>query len=269
MFTKLLFQLVCATFLIGCAEPALACNFCTMAYFDYVLHPVYLWQLFAVVWFIAACVVADSQKIHSWGLPRTWLAMLIGFGSIFFGWIFSFGPILSLFLLLPPIILAKNTINREMREKWGQHPCFKFAIISTVGIISLFGLSAFSAWTYFTRSPAEFIIAWDTYGPGRSLTDQLVTDPNADLNDIRRVVSTGNSSASEKLVEILAKRGEPVTDFPILLEMLRKAREQQSQDERIEAALRELTGLDLPEKTSIIEWNRAFKQLQLSSDKKM
>jgi hypothetical protein len=56
-----------------------------------------------------------------------------------------------------------------------------------------------------------------------------------------------------------ANRGNPATDFPILLNALKKSRARSSSAEAdIEAALRILTGLELPEKTSIQQWQKAF-----------
>ncbi len=254
---RLILQPVCLIILTGWPMPASACNSCTMAFFDYFLPPVYLWQFFAVTWFVVGSGVCDKK---SWGFPKTEIAVMIGVGTIIFGWAFSFGPILSLLLIFPPVILAINTANKNARRKWGEAKS-KIYTVSVFGVIVLAGLLSFSVRIRHTRTTVEYLNTWDSTGQALSIIKQLKTDP--DIDEIRLIVSKGKESASTRLAATLAVRGDPATDFPILLDVLKRSRREQwgRGSEVIESALFYLTALEMPPATSIDDWKKAFNQL--------
>lgn len=113
--------------------------------------------------------------------------------------------------------------------------------------------------TRVNRTSADYILAWNVNGPGKSLIQQLKNDPNADINEIRLVVTKGDMSLSRSLAPTLGKRGNPAKDFSVLLDVLKKARASSGNSEIIEGALRTLTGLNLPPETSIDDWTNEFK----------
>ncbi len=257
MSRKHLIQLVGIAIIIGCPVSASACNICAMAYFDYFLPPFTLWILFPVIWFVTACDAANKHIPHTWGLPIRYRAILIGFSVIIIGLVIYI-PFLSLFLLIPPILLAINTANKNVRNKWDKKQRIKYITVSITGGIALASLLCFSLWTNHNRTRAEFIINWSEYGPGRSLVQQIKSNPT-DLAELRQIVSQASIYTAVQLTEILAKNGAPKIDFPILLEVLIKNNESIYRHD-IEQALKILTGIELPEDSSIEDWQKAFDQ---------
>ncbi|MCP4347241.1 MAG: hypothetical protein GY795_17150 [Desulfobacterales bacterium] len=256
---RLILQLFCLIILTGWPMPASACNNCTMAFFDYILPPVFVWQFFAVAWFLVTSAVCDEE---SWGFPNTGIAVMIGVSTIVFGWAFSFGPILSLALIFPPVILAINTANKNARKKWGETKSKIYTKVSVLGLIVLAGLLSFSVRIHCTRTTVEYLNTWEGTGQTLSIIKQLKTE-GADINEIRLIVSKGKESVSTKLAATLAVRGDPATDFPILLDVLKRSRREQwgRGSELIESAIFYLTALEMPSGTSIDDWKKAFNQL--------
>jgi hypothetical protein len=259
LFAKRFYKQVFFLILIGWPTPALACNTCTLAVFDYIFPPFVIWQLFPIVWFIAACIISDKSDPHTDGIPRTWVGVLIGLGTLLLGNAIGLGPFPALLLLIPPLILSIKTANRRIREQWSEIQNKKYITLSAIGSIVFILLLILTIAIRLYRTPADYVVQWGSYGKGHSIIKELQNDPDANLDQIRLIVSKSDSFASAELAKTLAGRGEPARDFPILLEALKKSRKNRhSTEEYFEEALRILTGLKLPSKTSTDEWQEAF-----------
>jgi len=242
-------------------KTAVACNTCTLADFDYILPPFVFWQFLPVVWFTAACIAANKGNPRPGGFPKTWVGIVIGIGTFIFGNAFGLGPWPALLLFIPPVVLAFNSADRSMRAKWDKEQRHRYIRVSVIGSVALVCLIILTIWIRLSRTPGEFVAQWGPSGRGRLIIEEFQASPNADLNEIRLIVSKSNSLATAELAQTLAQRGDPATDFPILLEALKKSRGRLGSGEyALEEALRMLTGLDLPAKTSIKDWQKAFYQ---------
>lgn len=260
MVNKHSIQLVCITLILGNATPVFACNICTMAFFDYILPPLVLWQFFPIIWFLGICFVRKRDDRFTWGIPKAWIGILISIGTIIFGNAIGFGPFLTLLLLIPCIILSIITLNKGIRERWTQEQSKKYVTVSIIGSVSLFCLFGLSMLIHINRTPGEYVVEWGINGPGRSIIEKLKNNPASDLDEIRLVVSKSDKYASAELAETLAKRGDPSIDFPILLGALKKAREAslKYREDAFESALKIITGLDQQPGTDIEKWQTAF-----------
>jgi hypothetical protein len=219
------------------------------------------------VWFIAACIATSRDGTQTVDFPRPWKGVLIGIGAFIVGNAFGLGPVLALLLFIPPVILSFKTANRRIRRKWGKRQSKKYIAVSAIGSIALLFLIVITILIRSNRTPGEYVVQWGSIGQGRSIIKDLKNDPTADLDEIRLIVSKSDTRASAELVQTLANRGNPTTDFPILLNALKKSRARSiSTEADIEAALRILTGLELPEKASIQQWQKAFNQKYDSAD---
>lgn len=261
MIRKYSKQLLLTVLFTGIGTPAYACNLCTLAFFDYYLPPVFIWQLFPIIWFLALCIVRRKDDLYVWGIPRLVFGLLIGLGTIVIGNAVGFGPLLSLLLLIPCVILALATISKKIRQAWGPNQSKKYVGISVIGTISLFCLLGLSVSIQINRTPGEYVAEWGLYGPGRSIVNQLKINSTSDLDDIRLIVSESNTYASTELAHTLAKIGDPTIDFPILLNALKRTRQSSGNygEDDIEFALKVITGLKLESKTSVEDWEKAFR----------
>ncbi|MCP4347252.1 MAG: hypothetical protein GY795_17205 [Desulfobacterales bacterium] len=253
-FLKLLYLAVC----IGYATPVSACNICTVAFFDYILPPVFVWQFFPIPWFIAACIVSEGDPHLEW-VPKTSVGVVIGVGTIF-GNAFGFGHSLSLLLIFPMIIFSFKTATRSGREKLGKEQSQKCIAVSVAGGITLIALLCISTLIRTDRTPAQYVLKWGIDGPGHSIIEELKTDPAA-LDEIRLIVSESNNSASGKLAVTLAERGSPDKDFPILLKALRRAKGKYYRTD-IERSLKRLTGFESSPETSA-DWEKMVKSRKI------
>jgi hypothetical protein len=85
------------------------------------------------------------------------------------------------------------------------------------------------------------------------------------LSDLRKILKRArNSSTLEIAAEGRQTFGEPETDVPLLIGALAKCHVQGelSCTSKVEAALRELSGLDLPEGTPAAVWWKNWKTIQ-------
>ncbi|MDM8517411.1 hypothetical protein QUF76_14530 [Desulfobacterales bacterium HSG16] len=258
MIYKRFLPFICITVFIGYATPVSACNVCTMAFFDYLLPPLFLWQIFPVIWFIAVCSVSDKDD-PQWGVPkRTISGVLTGIGTVIIGNMFGFGPLFSLILLLPPIILSFKAMSKNIRKRWGEKQSKKYITVSAIGTAALFCLILSSIWIRYNRTSGEYVLTWGMSGRGRSIIEELRTDPLSDLDEIRLIVSKSDFYVSEELLETLAVRGDPSKDFSILLDVLRRTKKESYGVDAIEAALKKISGIELPEGTDANDWEKAF-----------
>jgi MFS family permease len=259
LLVKRFFIVLCIFILLGRTSQVMACSSCTLAHFDYFFPPFVLWQFFPIVWFIAACIATSRDGTQTVDFPRPWKGVLIGIGTLIVGMAFAIGPVLALLLFIPPVILSFKTANRRIRRKWGKRQSKKYIAVSAIGSIALLCFIVITILIRSNRTPGEYVVQWGSIGQGRSIIRELKNDPTADLDEIRLIVSKSDTRASAELVQTLANRGNPTTDFPILLNALKKSRARSiSTEADIEAALRILTGLKLPEKTSIQQWQKAY-----------
>ena len=239
-----------------------ACGMCLYASFDHVLPPVWLWCLFANMWFLAASAVVTWRGASVPWVPRIGKALIFSI----LAWLVSpafTGPIIFVALMLPAIMatiraickitLAGSTegVNRDLRN------------VGIAAVLTAVVLGYYSYEIIGSRTEAEYILSWQGTGPAAVALRDLRKRGLEAVEDYRVVVINGSEAIAGRAAELLAGIGRPEVDVPLLIRSLQRFQANQagaSGSRRIEAALRKMSGLDLPHGTSAKEWGQAWQR---------
>lgn len=242
----------------------LSCAGCATAMADLALPPIFLWSFLAAGWFFGASFVAPSGMRGAIGVPKPFRAflaiMVVGvIGASFIG------PIALLPLAVPPLILGFHLFSKRVKGEWGEAHTRKIAVFAGLMAASFLGLSAYSVSIHMTRSPADFILQWENTASARYMAKSLAARTPPPLDEYRKLLQSGRRFAMETAADALALHGSSVTDVPLLIAAL----DQLQRDEdggsgapcnKIERALAQLSGLDLPGGTPASEWKTKWSE---------
>jgi len=243
-----------------------ACGICVTALFDRIIPPALLWCLFAIIWFLALSIVVTIHGNMIAGIPSLVPGILLVLFLVIIGLMYI-GPIGVLLLLTPYPVAAwrafKNndrTLNKRVKNS--------LKIITVISLIAFMGLISYSAYILRVRTPSEYILRWVNTAPSRGYLKGLTKRGPEFLPDLREVIEKGNISTVAIAVEGLADFGQSDIDVPILIRALGRYQGDDSfnkYSEKFGAALRKLSGLDLPDTTSSREWRKNWEKRKIEN----
>jgi len=251
---------------IGLSTPTIAeaCGGCMYAVIDRILPPAHLWSFFSIVFFLAFPIAAVIHGEEVDGIPSLISAIvtvfvLIAIGITFIG---PFGLILLLIICLcgsVVIIFAGQFLT------WNKGLVGDLKIISLAGWFFFVGLAGNTSQILKSRSDVDFILKWESTYSGIKLTRDIASRGPESLADLRKILKKATFGLT---IEIAAEGfqafGEPETDVPLLIDTLAKCSAQGdlSCNNKVETALRELSGLDLPEGTPAAMWWKNWNEIR-------
>ena len=264
MNDRFLFNKLIPAFLFYIFTPNIseACSSCVMAQFDKFLPPIYLWVLFATVWFLSLSIFDRYNSSKLPGIPSLLQALLIVLILLVVGAIYI-GPLGFMLLLIPCFSSVLNAFlwGNKLEKKLRYH----LKIISCVWLICLIGLFANSIRINYTRTDSDFILQWESTYPARRLLQNLVQKGPDSLEDLRRILKKGMMRSSSIASNGIALYGDPDYDVPLILAefQLRQNNEYfTSYAEKIENNLSKMTGIKLPKGSSPETWKAYWKKLK-------
>jgi hypothetical protein len=251
---------------IGLSTPTIAeaCGSCMFAIFDRILPPIHLWSFFPIIWFLAPSIAVMIRGGKVDDIPSFITAVAIVFGLFMVGTM-SIGPLGLILLLIPCLYISTVIIAEEKPLTWNKRLVRDLKIISSVGWILFIGLVGYTVYIHSSRSPSDYILKWEKPGPRQMLLKKLASSGPKALSDLRKIMKKARYGAT---LEIAAKGfqrfGEPETDVPLLIDALAKCTVLGSIPckSKVEAALRELSNLDLPEGTPAAIWWRNWNEIR-------
>jgi len=231
-----------------------------MALADLVFPPLPGWSLFCPAWFLTTAAITSGIGARIHFMPSIGPAFLWFFGLLVLSAMFA-GPFPLMLLAVPPFLVSVRVLWRPDPPSWERSVARRLKVNAIVGIVIFVSLTAMMLYIHSTRTTADYVLRWQSAGPARSMVRRLVNSGPESLPDLRTLVREARPWTSADAAEGLASFGEPAVDVPLLINALERARAE-AQDgypiERIEAALRELTGLDQPENTSVEKWRERW-----------
>ena len=248
-----LIRLLSLIILIGTSTPTIAeaCGGCMAADFERIMPPVHLWTIFSIVFFLAPSIAAVIHGDDPDDIPSLSSAIAIVIGLIVIGALFI-GPLGSLLLLMTCLCVSAYVILGGKSPTWSKSFAVDLKIISLAGWFTFVGLVGNSANIRETRSDVDFILEWETTYTGQRMAKDIAGRGPASLADLRTILKKATFGPTMEIAaEGLQTFGEPETDVPLLISALSKCSAQGdlSCKSKVETALRELSGLDLPEDT--------------------
>ena len=160
---------------------------------------------------------------------------------------FSFLTVLSVFIDKP--------------QNFSKSQKFHIASIALVAIttIAFFGLR--EKFNPTPRTPIEMILKWGGTHSGRVALVELKRAEPESTDDYRRLLKELDGFYVGQVAKRLAIIGDLKTDVPLLINAYeRSLKDQWGSPENIEAALKILSGLPLPSKTTPAEWRKQWKE---------
>jgi hypothetical protein len=265
MHRSLLFSILIT--LIGFSTPSMAeaCGTCMFAIFDRILPPIHLWSFFPIIWFLAPSIAVMIRGGKVDDIPPFITAAAVVFGLLLVG-AMSIGPLGLILLLIPCLYISTVIISREKPRTWDKRLVRDLKIISFVGWFFFVGLVWYTVYIHSSRSPSDYILKWEPFGPGERLLKKLARSSPKALADLRKILKTARYSPTlEIAAEGFQTFGEPETDVPLLIDTFAKCSVLGSLPciSKVEAALRELSGLDLPEGTPAAIWWRNWNEIKI------
>jgi hypothetical protein len=238
---------------------AIACGVCTTALIDYILPPVGLWSLLAIVWFLVlSCLVnLRGERIH--GVPSFYGALALLLGLFIIG-ILGFGPLGLLMLFMIPLGVAARAFWGKARYQWSYVLARDLKFVSIIGLAIFVGLAAYSAYIQRVRSPAEYALQWEGTYTGKQVLMEIAFGGEETRPELQHLITHGKPSTIAQLASKLAALNRPETDVPVLILSLGQCRGYGDCEKDVSAALRKLTGLDLEDGTSAKSWQERWHQ---------
>ena len=260
-----LLQFLSLIILIGLSTPTIAeaCGGCMYAVFERIMPPVHLWIIFSIVFFLAPSIAAVIHGEDPDDIPSLLSAIAIVIGLIVIGALFI-GPLGSLLLLLTCLCVSAYVILGGKSPTWSKSFAVDLKIISLAGWFTFVGLVGNSVNIRATRSDVDFILKWETTYTGQRLTKDIAGRGPESLADLRTILEKATFGPTMEIAaEAFRTFGEPETDVPLLIRALSKCSAQGdlSCKSEVETALRELSGLDLPEDTPAAIWRRNWNEI--------
>jgi hypothetical protein len=236
-----------------------------LAVFDRILPPIHLWSFFPIIWFLAPsiAVMIRGEKVDD--IPSFITAFAIIFGHFIVGTMYI-GPLGLILLLIPCLYISTVIISEKKPLTWNKRLVRDLKLISFVGWILFIGLVWYTVYIHSSRSPSDYILKWETPGPRQMLLKKLASSGPKALSDLRKILKNARYSLSlEIAAEGFQTFGEPETDVPLLIDALAKCTVLGSLPctSKVEAALRELSGLDLPEGTPAAKWWENWNEMDI------
>jgi hypothetical protein len=234
------------------------------AIFDRILPPILLWSLFPIIWFLAPSIAVMIRGGKVDDIPSFITAAAVVFSLFLIGMMYI-GPLGPILLLIPCLYISTAIISEEKPLTWNKRLVRDLKIISFFGWFFFVGLVWYTVYTHGTRSPSDYILKWERPEVAEMPLKELASSGPKALADLRKILKNARYSPTlEIAVEGFQKFGEPETDVPLLIDTLAKCSVLGSIPctSKVEAALRELSGLDLPEGTPAAMWWRYWNEIQ-------
>ncbi len=252
-----LFRLLLLLFLVVSGNTGHACGNCVVAAVDRSLPGAFFLGVpLVMIWFatVANLVNRGAPQIR-WvpTLPMTALAIVV---LLLAGLIF-FGPLIAIPPLIFCLVLWVSSCGADFSQKLGSKLVKRLRLTNAIFSGVLIGFGIYSGYIRYSRTEADFIMAWETTGPGTAALQKLLQSGSESLPDLRQLALNGNASLGSAAAKRLAVIGDPKTDVPVLIRALDRARREPSAGlsaSDLEAALRSQSGINLPDDTTIDQW---------------
>jgi hypothetical protein len=234
---------------------------------DGILPPILLWSIFSIIWFLAPsiAIIIRGEKVD--GIPSLITASAIVFGLLVAGTLYI-GPLGLILLLITCLCFSAVIISGQKSRTWSKWLVRDLKIIGLVGWFFFVGLVGYTVYIHQSRSHSDYILKWEMTGPGQMLLKGIASSGPQALSDLRKILKNAEYSPTlEIAAEGFQKFGEPETDVPLLIDALEKCADLGNRycTRKVEAALRELSGLDLPEGTPDDVWWENWDEIQIEN----
>lgn len=218
------------------------------------------WVIFSIIWFLALSASTTIRKEKLPCIPGFFRAVLFVGILVVIGFL-SMGPAPMFLLFLLSII---GMIGAFLKKAKKTAPLFKkdMKVIGGFVLLTMLVLGSGSFYIRSTRTLTDYILRWHSTYPGRvALSDLLNSGPET-LPDLRVMVEKGSPGLIVQAAERLAVIGERQVDVPLLLDALTsmRSRGDTTGSEKVENALRRLSGLEIPENTAVKTWREAWQK---------
>jgi len=232
---------VCTSF----PSPAEACGVCMITLFDWLLPPVFVWCIFITVWFlIVSALESLRQFVYS-------LLIVLVLFVLFFMFL---GPVAVLPLFLYALIKSIAAFFNFGKKTNLQHLRIG---VGVCGILIIVGLSVYSYTIKSSRNITEYILQHESVHGGNVALNSLIAGGAKSLPDLRILVQkSSDPDTLEKIVASLGRFGEPGTDVPLLINVLRSS--VIYDDRLINDSLRKLSGIRMKQDSSAEIWEKAW-----------
>lgn len=258
-----LFQIFVGAILLAPTD-SWGCGLCVWANTWNVLPPIIPWSILSVGWFVSLSLLAKRKKQELVLIPQPSTAVgLAVAGSVLAGVIT--GPITMFPLVVPCLINTVSSMSKSLSPHWT--PTFRKGVqwTGTVAIVAMTFFAIHDVKVKREMDIADRIMAWQGTMLERKLLTELEKKEPESLDQYRKLMREASGSVLWLTAKRVAEVGEAEVDVPNLIEALGSDRSDGGQygpygieRETIELALRELTGLSLPEETSPKEWEREW-----------
>ncbi len=249
----------CFLILLFSPTVAEACGVCGAAMAEYCLPPFWAWTAVSMLWFLATSTVFFFNEAEVENVPSLAWAIGIVVFSVVAGALL-FGPLLLLALSIHSVVVFLASIFVPTTKVWDRPLKRGLRILGGLVIGVCLALAFYSAHLRSERSDAEFIITWDGTGFVDLVISKLDRSGASALPELRMLLEHGLGRTATEASKAIARFGDPSTDVPLLIAALERTRSQSGSfyARDIEASLRALSGLDLPDETPIQSWNEQW-----------
>lgn len=240
-----------------------ACSVCMTAYEDYALPPIMLWCFLSIALFIISGVIRKVLGMNIPFMPS--IGQSIGYSlALLVAGFLIFGLGLPVILLPPAILYA---IMLLIRPVVGQQT-MPNGILMAKGyailvIITIASTSIYSYRIQHSRSKNQFVIEWGSTAIGRAIMREMANKGPSEIENWREIAKKGRDYTASQAATFVAKYGNREQDVPLLIDTLEHLRKEkrhfQYPAEDMEKTLKEFSGLNLPEGTSVEAWRTAWR----------
>ncbi len=240
------------------ASSASACGLCAASIAWQTYPPILTWSWSGLAYFLALSIISATWKIRIHYVPRlAWALILV---CVVWLTYFAFsGPALGLLLFA---FALGGSIWTLFQGRKIHPPRFRRAIliVDILAVALIAGTSSWEAIQPTQRRPVDVILRWEGTVSEMACFATLKKEEPASLEDYRAIVPRARFFAVGQAGHRLAKIGDPKIDTLPLIDALGRAQSRSDAyvAEDIEEALRETTGLSLPEKSSTADWRKAW-----------
>jgi hypothetical protein len=232
---------------------------------DGILPPILLWSIFSIIWFLAPSIAITIRGEKVSGIPSLITASAIVFGLFVAGTLFI-GPLGFILLLIACLCFSAVIISGRKSRTWSKGLALDLQIIGLVGWFFFVVLVGSTVSIHQSRTYSDYILKWEATWPGQRLLKGIASSGPQALSDLRKILKNAEFGPTlEIAAEGFQAFGEPETDVPLLIDALAKCADlgNLSCTGKVEAALRELSGLDLPEGTADDVWWKNWDEIQI------
>lgn len=223
---------------------------------DYLLPPIFAWVVVSIALFVAASLVSTWTGARYPGIPSIGRALLIVAALLVAGAAFL-GLGLVVLLVVPVIILTLRVVRQPRND---QTQCNRWSLwLARGNTAALILLVVFSLFSRIERTTADYVLQWQLTGPGSAMLGRLCSRGPEALSDLRVIAVNAHPTSAARVAPAIARFGMPVRDVPVLIESYAHAVGDSYAEPIIEKALRELSGIDLPQGSTPQEWSKHWK----------